>query len=256
VTFTVTARQSAHDAGASTASKTTDSQTNTAGSLFLVIYRVAIDDVGGGADPLLTTPTGGSLAYTLIAKDGEGDNWGYVGGGYEMAIGAWRSTIGASPSSFAVTVDGAPGGGPNGFHSCHCVDVTSYDTGTPIRQSAVNGAAGTNPAGEDNLSATVTLPSAPRAGNLIISTFGCTTGSADPITAPTAGGGKTMTNLFGTAGARTDYRICDGTESATITTTDLGTGVVSWCAVALEVNTFVAPAGLNINQAVKTAAYF
>jgi hypothetical protein len=251
VAITVTARQDFDGALTAAGNQASSSTTPTANSLLLTTFGVF--DNGAG-NPVLSTPTGGSLTYTLIAKDGENDLWQYDGlGTFAAGAGAWRAQVGGSPSSFAVTVDGTSG---TANHFISCFDVTGHNLTAPIRQSAVNGASVGSPG--DSEVGTVTLASTPQAGNVIVSFILSGNSVSTVPTSPTAGSGKAMTaNIYtGSTGFRTDYRTCDATESATITCPDLGTGVGCWVMVAFEINIFVAPAGLNINQAVKTASYF
>jgi hypothetical protein len=122
VAIAVTARQIGTNGATAAASLTTDSQTPTANSLFIVLFGSTQDDAGAGTNPVISTPTGGSLSYTLVVKDGEGDNWGYFAGGFEEGIAAFRAPIGGAPSAFAVTVDASSA---NAFHDASCFDVTA-----------------------------------------------------------------------------------------------------------------------------------
>lgn len=234
--FTVTARQSAPNAGSATASLTTSSATPTANSLFFVAYAAEIDN-GAAELPVLLAPTGGSLTYTLVDKHGDvtAIEWGSATG---FCIGGRvdRAPIGGSPSAFTVTVDGA-NAPSNAYHSAVCFDVTGHDATTPIVQVA-HGGAKINPE-SSSASGTVTFGSAPTAGNLIVVAFMCGADSGGAVASPTAGVGKTFStvNALSAAANTTGVfsRVADGAESLTITSTDLGESVGNYVAIAFEV---------------------
>lgn len=238
--FTVTARQSGTNGGTSAANLTTSSATPTANSLFIVGFGIQVDDHGTQTLPVIATPTGGGYTYTLIDKDG--DVTPYLWGssdGFWCGGAMFRAAVGGSPSAHTVVVDGtATGGSGLGFHAAVCLDITGHNASSPIVQQAHNGAR-INPEAT-NATGTVTLGSAPTAGNLIVVMFTAGPDSSGGTTAPTAGAGKTFTALsnnqttaFQTTGAW--YRVADGSESATITTTNLGNTVGNYVAVAFEV---------------------
>lgn len=238
--FTVTARQSGTNGGTSAANLTTSSATPTANSLFIVGFGIQVDDHGTQRLPVIATPTGGGYTYTLIDKDG--DVTPYLWGssdGFWCGGAMFRAAVGGSPSAHTVVVDGtATGGSGLGFHAAVCLDITGHNASSPIVQQAHNGAR-INPEAT-NATGTVTLGSAPTAGNLIVVMFTAGPDSSGGTTAPTAGAGKTFTALsnnqttaFQTTGAW--YRVADGSESATITTTNLGNTVGNYVAVAFEV---------------------
>lgn len=249
--WTVTDRHFLNSNAGGGTSENTTSVTPTGNSLLLVPWVVANN--GGSNNPVISTPTGGSLTYNLIVKDGENDNWTYgatgvfnIGGAIHYAI------VGASPSSFAITVDGM-GGADIGLHSALCVDLLGYNLMNPIRQSAIAGA-NVNPL-NDAISASCTFASTPAAGNLVFALIVAGGTSSEPAL-PTVGSGKTMTEVQSAAtGVVAGYRVCDGTESATVTCSDCGTQVGSYVIEAVEIRAFVAP-GLIINQAVTTASYW
>lgn len=234
--FTVTARQSAANAGSATASLTTSSATPTANSLFVTAYGCQIDN-GAAELPVLTVPTGDALSFTLIDKHGDVTalEWG-SGTGFCIGGRVDRAPVGGSPSAFTVTVDGASAPS-NGYHSAVCLDITGHNTTTPIVQNARNGAR-INPE-SSTASGTVTLSATPTAGNLIVVAFMCGADAAGAVTSPTAGAGKTFTTATALSPAfcttAVFYRVADGAESTTITTSDLGTTVGNYVAIAFEV---------------------
>lgn len=236
--FTVTKRQEFTNPtdSAALSNFSTDSVTNTANALHLVFYGV-IDS--SAASPALVTPTGtGAPTYTLVVKDGESDNWYYDSFGlYACAAGCWKATIGSSPSALVLgPIDPWTGGNVGGGWLGSC-DITGHDTGSPIVQSAVLGSS--LPASGDQ-SGTVVLGAAPSNGNCLLVFIYASSDTVDASgipSSPTAGSGKTMTgNLHtGHINSRFDYRICDGTESATITCPDLGNNPGNYVMVAVEV---------------------
>jgi hypothetical protein len=236
--FAVAARQSATNAETDAGNLVTASATPTADSLYLVAFGAQMNAFGTETLPVFATPTGGSLTYTLVDKHGDvtpGFLWG-TSNGYWTGGAVYRAPIGGSPSAFAVTVDGA-GGATTAYHSAVCLDITGHNVSSPIVQTARNGA-GINPE-SSTASGTVTFASAPTSGNLIVVAFMQGVDAAGGVTSPTAGVGKTFTAVtaqttrFCTAAVF--YRVADGTESTTITTTDLGETVGNYVAIAFEV---------------------
>jgi hypothetical protein len=212
-----------------TTSTTTDSVDPSDNALLLVFYEV----LGGAVttEPSMTDPSGGSLTYTLIAKDGEGDAWSYNGfATNKIAAGAWRAPT-TTPSAFAITLTG---GGANFIRFASCFDVTGHNTTTPIAQSKVSGGNIASPG--DSESRTVVFDSPVTAGNLIAVYICVGQASAATPASPTAGSGKTFTTIHSnTVSFRSAYRIADGAESQTITCSDLGTGVGNYVMVAFEI---------------------
>lgn len=237
--FTVTARQSGTNDGTAATNLTTGSATPTASSLFVVAYGAQMDAFGTVNLPEMGDPTGGSLTYTLIERDGDTTGSAYLWAdtnGFWVAGACYRATIGASPSAFAVTVD--PDATANTFASAVCFDITGHNTSTPIVQQAATGA-NINPA-SSAAAGSVTLGAAPTAGNLIVVAFFCGVDAAGGVTSPTAGAGNTFTALSNNQSAAfcassVFTRVADGDESATISTTDLGQSVGNYVAVAFEV---------------------
>lgn len=229
--WTVTDRQFLNTQAVGGTSEATSSTTNTAAAMLLVPWMVAINSSGN--NPVMSTPTGGSLTYNLIVKDGENDAWTYNASGTFAVGGAFHyAIVGSSPSAFAITVDGA-GGADTGLHTVQAVDIIGYDPVNPIVQSGI---AGANIAVlDDAASAAVTLGAAPKAGNLLVAQVIGSGTTSQPAT-PTAGVGKTMTTFQTSAvGLVAAYRVCDGTESATVTCSDLGTQVGGYIIQAVEI---------------------
>jgi hypothetical protein len=248
--FTVTARHSGTNAETAATSLTTASTTPTASSLFIAAYGGQMDAFGTVNLPEMNAPTGGSLSYTLIERDGDTTGSAYLWGstnGFWTGGACYRADIGGSPASFAVTVD--PDATANTFAAAVCFDITGHNTGSPIVQAAANGA-NINPE-SSGAAGSVTLGAAPTNGNLIVVVFFCGVDSAGGATSPTAGAGNTFTALGNNQSARfcavsAFYRVADGDESATISTTDLGESVGNYVAVAFEVA--AAGGGNNFTQ--------
>jgi hypothetical protein len=217
-------------ATANTTSANTDSVTPTASSHLVVCYGVIGTAVT--TEPAMTDPSGGSLTYTLAAKDGEGDGWAYNGfATNKIAGGIWTAPVGGSPSAFAITLTG---GGANFIRWGSAIDVTGHNTVSPVRQSKVSG--GNIPAAGDSESRTVVLDSAVVAGNLLVVHIGVGQAASAEPALPTAGSGKTFTSIHSNSATfRTSYRILDGAESQTITCSDLGQGVGNYFMVATEI---------------------
>lgn len=237
--FTVTARQSGTNGATSANNLVTGSATPTANSLFLVAYGGEVDAFGTVNLPEMNAPTGGSLTYTLVDRDGDATTAGYLWGtsnGFWTGGALYRAAIGGSPSAFTVTVDADATA--NVYHSVVCLDITGHNAASPIVQNKHAGAR-VNPE-SDTASGSITLTSTPTAGNLIVLTISAGADGGGVPATPTAGAGKTFTALSNnqTGGSCTTtvwYRVADGAESTTITSTDLGTQVGNWVMVAAEI---------------------
>lgn len=236
--FTVTARQSTPNNGSASGNLVTASATPSANSLYLVCVGAQMDAFGTETLPVFATPVGDALTFTKINSHGDvtpGFLWGSTNG-FWTGGAVYSAPVGGSPSAFTVTVDGA-GGSTTAYHSVVCLDITGHNTTTPIVQTNRNGAR-INPE-SSSTAGSVTLTSAPAAGNLIVVAFMCGTDTAGAVASPTAGAGKTFTTVtaqspaFCTTGVF--YRVADGTESTTITTSDLGQLVGNYVAIAFEV---------------------
>jgi hypothetical protein len=236
-------------------SLTTNSTTPTANSLLFVFYGVINDN--HTTAPVLSAPSGGGLSFTLVDK--VGDTVVIPAEGLypesRIASACYFAAVGSSPTAHTLTVD-AYTGTELGLYAAASIDVTGYDPGTPIVQSKATGAA---LGGGDTESGTITLDSAPTAGNLLVVTFVVFGNSNATISAPTAGSGKTMLEQ-GTQFPFTNSllgiwtRLCDGTESATITCPDLGSGwaTYSYTAHAVEIQDPVPGSGTGAGALVLT----
>lgn len=232
--FTVTARQSGNSGSTSSATFTTGSATPTANSLFVVFSGGESDGVG--MTPAIQTPVGDALTFTLVAKGGESPTYAWSNdGGYKVSAAMFRAPVGSTPSAFAVTVDHWADASA-AFYSAICLDITGHDTTTPVVQSKV---AGGQYAANDAQAATVTLDSTPSVGQLVIFAVEAASDSGGGFATPTAGVGKTFAPVTvqntGYQQAAVWYRIWDGTESTTITCSDLGTQTGAHVAVAAVV---------------------
>ena len=232
--FTVTARHSGNSGTTSAQTLTTDSQTPTASSLLLVFFGAQNDSHSQAQVFQTPTDSGAGLTYTSIVNITD-IPWE---GSASFALGqaAYRATVGSSPSAFTITVDEYAAANV-GNYACVCADVTGYDTGTPIVQSKANGAT-VNPR-SDTQAGTVTLDATPTAGNLIVVGFNSGLNTGGGFASPTAGGGKTFTQLFNQNATWAQgglwYRVADGGESATITCSDVGDQVGVWTAIGVEI---------------------
>lgn len=233
--FTVTARQSVSTGTVGSQTATTNSTTPTASSLFIACW--GSENNSDSTAPSLQTPTGGSLTYTLIAKNGESPTLPWSGSAtFNAAHGVYRADVGGSPASFAVTFDSFVGTN-TAFYEGSCFDITGHSSSTPV-QSKANGAT-VNPS-SNTATGTVTFDAAVTSGNLIAVSIYSTSDAGGAVTSPTIGSGKTFTTIsagssaaFSTIG--TFYRVADGTESTTITCSDLGQSVGSYSMIAFEI---------------------
>jgi hypothetical protein len=249
--FTVTARHDYNSVTTSTQTVTTSSTTPTANSLLFCGWGGQNDNNATSNFSIRSgTPiSGGSLSWVNLgyADDGDTDGWPWGAPVAEYAIGgsAWYAVIGSSPSSFGITVDADTSSAETFFYHLSAFDVTGHDTSTPIRSGSagVNGAGGYN--GSDSVSGSVTLGVTPASGELILCWFGSAPDNGGGFATPTAGSGKTMTAILhqntGNTQVSSWYRVSDGTESATISCSDVGQAVGNWWAIGLVVNP--APSG-------------
>lgn len=229
--FTVTARHNAASPTTAATSRATDSVTPTADSLLLCVAGAEHDGVATAAE---LTLSGGSLTWTDIAEiDGEASpNWTDTNA-FRTDAGLYRATVGASPSAFAITLTTTV----SSYIPIAACDITGHDTTTPIVQQASNSAA-VNPQ-SSAASSTVTLSSAPTSGNLIVVGLVSGADSGGGFASPTAGVGKTFSTARNQTGGYTQaglfYRVADGTESTTITCSDVGDDVGNWLMFAVEI---------------------
>lgn len=247
--FPITVRQTGNNGATAATSLTTSSATPTADSLFIVAYGAEMDAFGTENLPSFTAgPSGGSLSYTLIAKDGDATASAHLWGssnGFWIGGAAFRSAIGGSPSAFTVTVDA--NATANCFHSALCFDITGHNASTPIVQSkAVGGTINPESNGPHNVS--VVMDAAPTDGNLLVLCVFAGADGGGGFSGIEAGSGKTLAAVSnpgaGSCQIGAFSRECNGTESATITISDLGQTVGNWSAVAFEV---AASSGGNAN---------
>lgn len=233
--FTVTARQSGNSLTTSSQTKATGSATPTANSLFLVLWASEHDTVATA--PSFQTPTGGSLTYTQVAKAGDTTSYPWNGDdSFRVGGAVYRAPIGGSPSAFAVTVDSFSGT-QVAWYAIVCLDITGHDTTTPIVGTPAF--SGASKSGGNAETGTVVLGATPTAGNLIVVMFAAGADGGGGFASPTAGAGKTFTTVTNQTTANCQlgvfYRVADGTESTTITCSDLGQAVGNYTAIAFEV---------------------
>jgi hypothetical protein len=246
VAFTVTARHSAGSGLTSSQTLASSSATETADSLLLV-GMVAENDAHS-TNQGWQTPTGGSLTYTQVAESADAA-WGAADSTFSLSAAMYRAPISSSPSAHTITVD-AFSGTQAAWYDVRACDITGHNAAAPAVQSKAN-SADINPA-SSSASGTVTLDAVPTAGNLIVVYFGCGADADGAPASPTAGGGKTFTAVstsataFPVAGLW--YRVADGTESATITCSDLGTTVGNYGAIAVEIAAASGSASVPLQQ--------
>jgi hypothetical protein len=237
--FTVTARHAVNTGSTSGQTATTNSATPTADSLLLAAYGVESNN--HSTLPTLGAPTGGALSFDLVTKDGDdaGLPWADATA-YNSGSALYRAQVGSSPSAHTLAFD-AYAAAQVGYYSGVAIDVTGHDTSNPVVQSKVNGVI-VNPS-SSSASGTVTLDATPSAGNLLVVAIYAAADGGGGFTSPTAGAGKAMTAHHNQNASFTQIgmwsRICDGTESATITCADLGNEVGTYIFHAVEIR----PAG-------------
>ena len=233
--FVITARQSG--SGASTGSPfTTSSATPTANSLLLLGDGAQNDS--NTATQSHATPTGGGWTYTQIGSSPTQVNWASENI-YATTGALWQAAIGSSPSDHTITLDALPDTNNAIYRPIAC-DITGHNPAAPIKQYAQS-AVDTNPSGGGGVNAggSITLSAAPSAGNLIIVYFFVCDDGGGPMVAPTMGVGKTFTliNQYISSSCQASlwYRITDGSESTTITSSSLGTVVGNYYVGAVEI---------------------
>lgn len=230
--FTVTARHSGTNGTTSSQTLTTDT-VQPANNALLVLFGGKENDAHTQAQSW-QAPNGGLLTYTDIATTAE-FNWD-GDASFATSGKAWRADTGVILTGFTITIDAYSTTNVALYNALAC-DITGHDTTTPVVKSATNGASLT-PAG-DSHSGTVTFASAAASGNLVLVYFAAGNDVSATYASPTAGAGKTFTQLFNQAGPACHgglwYRVYDGTESNTITCSDLGQSVGNYAAIAVEI---------------------
>jgi hypothetical protein len=231
--FTVTSR---HVGKTNFQTVTTDSVTPTASSLLIgaAIAQATANVVTQDWLP----PTGGSLSYTEQAVSAQVP-WAATLDDYAATGALWWAAVGSSPSAFAITLDALNTATAFEYDTQWC-DVTGHDSGNPVVQSkAASSTIGSGGTPDSSSSGTIVLDAPPTAGSLLITYFGVGNDAAGAPASPTAGSGKTFTTLGSTSTTFTagilSYRICDGTESATITCSDLGESIGQYVGLAIEI---------------------
>ena len=151
--------------------------TPTVNSLVLGFMMAELESGAG----LIPVPTGMSFSVVSYGSAGEGD-----AGSFKRAA-LWQASAGASPSATTVTFDGTVTAGVNAWYTVGCVDIIGHDAAAPIVQAKTNVASG------GSASHSVSLNTAPVAGNLVVACFAMTEWhDTTAMAAPTIGG-KSMT---------------------------------------------------------------
>lgn len=199
------------------------------------------------------TPTGGGWTYTQIGSTPSQAYW--AGQNVYATTGAlWQAPVDSSPSAHTITVDAFSGTNSATYRPLAC-SITGHNTSSPITQYAQS-AVDTQPGGGagTNASGTIALGSTPKAGNLIVVYFFVCDDGGGPISSPTMGSGKTFTQLTQNSGGNCQsymgYRVADGGEDTTITSSSLGTLVGNYYSAAIEIE---ADPGMSIISAWLTA---
>lgn len=228
--FTVTARHSGNTGQVQPETITSDSTTPSANSLLVVAsctqnnaHQTATSwSFSGGGWTYTTRATRGPHAFNAQTE-------------YSQSSALATAPVGGSPSAHTIVVD-PYAGAQQGAQNVVACDVTGHNVSSPVVQTAVNGQSETT---IDNAVGTVTLGSTPATGNLVIVAFAAGADSSGGFAVPTAGAGKTLTSLFNQNDSWTQgslwYRVWDGSESTTITCSDMGQAVGSWTAIAIEI---------------------
>lgn len=232
--FAVTARGSGNSGTTSAQTRAASSATPTANSLFLVCWSSQHD--ASAAAPTFQTPTGGSLTYTQVRTAGDATSYPWNGDdSFRVGSAVYSAPVGGSPSAFVATVDSSSGT-TSFYYGVVCLDITGHDTSGTIVQTAIAG--GTKSTG-DTETGTVTFGSALTPGNLILVVFGAGADNGGGFALPTAGAGKTMAAVTNQNSAFCQtgvfQRTVDGSESTTITCSDLGQTVGNYSAIAIEI---------------------
>lgn len=232
--FTVTPRHTGNSGTSSAQTHTSNSTTPTADSLFFAVWGSEND--ASATAPSFQTPTGGGLTYTQVTVAGVSPSYPWNGDdSFRLGLAAYRAAVGSSPSAFAITVDSSSTTATF-FYGEIGFDVTGHDPVTPIVNSAIAG--GTKATGNSE-TGTVAIGWTPAVGNLVIVCFTSGADGAGGFASPTAGAGKTFTTIINQNSASCQvgafYRVWDGTESLTVTCSDLGDTVGNYGAIVFEV---------------------
>lgn len=235
----VTARLQEQPSGASgsTTSKTSASFTPSANSL-LIATSWAWSLNNTSLDATLDQISGSALSFTeeqSVEGPAAPTMAGYAG--YELYGSLSTAPAGGSPA--AMTLTGCAIGASNSVKGFVAVDVTGL-TGSPVVVQSAKGFGTVGPS--ETAVGTITLGATPTsAGTVLVVVFASVqdTAPGQVFTSPTAGSGKAMTGeIYNASGVYAHvgvwYRACDGTESATITCSDLGQDVKSFVGFAVE----------------------
>lgn len=218
-----------------TAVQTQTSSASTQSSSSFLLCGFVAEPSGTNPEPVIqgfTDSLGGT--WTRRATAANGWTWG-SSGQYALALAVESKNIGV-PASMTITGD-PYSGTQTAYCSMAAVDITGHSS-SPIVQTKTAGA--TVPSVNDIQSGSITLDSAPTAGNLLVVFFSSGADSGGGFAVPTAGSGKNFTASHNPTGGGgyaqigVFYRVADGTESATITCSDLGQAVGNYAIVAFE----------------------
>lgn len=237
--FTVTGRYSSYTGVSSSTSHSPTATTPSANSLLLVGFCTEQDNNSSTSGEL--SISGGGLTWTDVdemdgAESVDYGTWGQpYSAAYRLSAGMYRAPVGGSPSSFA----------PSAAHTIASyfalvgVDVTGHDATTPVVQANGNIASYVENGTLPTLS--VTLGSAPTAGNLLVVMAYCTEEDTTPggISVP-SGFTSVYNQAINPCRAACFYRVVQSGDSSTITVSDFSaqagsTGVGSVALIAVEI---------------------
>lgn len=231
--FTVTARHDLAPTTTSGTTRTSSSVTPSANSLLVVVSGGEENNISTATT--LNAPSGGGLTYTERSKvDAAGaPNW-EGSNTYQLLTGVWTAPVGGSPSAFTLTQTTSAAA----YIFATACDITGHDAGAPVVRVFTPTSAAINP-NSSAASRTITLSATPTTGNLVVLAIGAGADTGGGFAVPTAGAGKSFTagsnQNGGYAQGSLWYRVWDGSESLTVTCSDLGDTVGNYAFLAFEV---------------------
>ena len=171
--------------------------------------------------------TGGGLSWAVVSGTPTGLVPWNTDANFSSRAGLWTATVGGSPSSMAVTVDGWSTTN-NGYYAM----LVFEDTAASAIVSGQIGVASASKGGGASETQAVSLPSAATSGNVVIACFAAPGDTAGACAAPSGftelGTPQTAPAAHVNVFTRSDF------TSTTITCSDLGEAVGAGHAIAIE----------------------